>query len=218
MLRFKRFILEDMPYLDDEYDVDPTEADHRVQEIEYKLRSIKAAAGGKPLQKVTDIGSYELHHVPSEFTSPSSGRIYRRHHYVVKHKSKPIGVVDFSEEEPVKIGSEQLERHLSAQGPTFHPKHTGRRSEVPHLASRVYQTAAQHLNMPIVSGARQSRGGQNLWANLARMGRVRMISQRGVERIDKYNPDNPEHVAMAYPRLGQTGHYRYLVHHPESKK
>ena len=218
MLTFKQFLSEDFPYIDDEHEQSDEDKEFRAADLRQRVKSLDRARGDTPLKKIGEIGPYEVHHVPTEMVE-GGGHIYRQHHAVVKHKGNTVGVVTFSEEEPRPFGKGDLPKHLVSQHPLFQLSHSGRNSAVPALPSRVYQMMAQHLNMPIMSGSRQSRGGQRVWANLARLDRVSAVNARTGETIPHYNPDNPEHVDTAYPptdRGQQGGHYWYMVHHPKT--
>jgi hypothetical protein len=219
MLTFKQFISEDMPYLDDEYEQSAEDKAFRAADLRQRFKSLDRARGDTPLKKIGEIGPYEIHHVPTEIVGSISGYTYRQHHAVVTHKGNRVGTVTFSEEEPGPFGKGNLPKHLVSQHPLFQLSHSGKKAAVPGLPSHVYKMMAQHLNMPIISGSRQSRGGQRVWTNLARIGKVSAINARTGEHIPHYNPDNPQHVETAYPPTDQgqqSGHYWFMVHHPES--
>jgi hypothetical protein len=219
MLRFKQFISEDMPYLDDEYEQSKEDKTFRAADLRQRLKSLDAAKGDTPLKKIGEIGPYEVHHVPTEMAGLIGGHIYRQHHAVVTHKGNRVGVVTFSEEKP---GFMDLPKHLVSQHPLFQLSHSGRKARVSGLPSHVYRMISQHLNMPVVSGARQSRGGQNVWKNLAKMGKVSALNTRTGERIHDYDPDKPEHHNIVYSSTSgggyQSGYYWLLMHHPEQPK
>lgn len=208
-----------MPYLDDQYKETAADKAFRATDLRQRLKYIDSRRGEAQYKKIGNIGPYEVHHVPSEYIG-SQGDIFRTHHIMVTHRNKPIGAVNFSEEPAYATKTFELPAHIVAQGPIFVPRHSGSRSNIHALPSRVYQMVAKHFNMPIVSGFTQSRGGQSVWANLAKIGKVSAINTHTGEKISHYIPDNPEHVSAAYPQTDrgqQSGHYWFMMHHPENK-
>ena len=218
MLTFKQFLSEDMPYLEDDFSETEEDKAFRTTDLRQRIKYINSRKGNSQFTKIGNIGPYEVNHVPSEFTG-SVGTVYRTHHIVVTHRKKPIGAINFSEDTPKSLGNIDIPTHVVAQGPIFDIQHSGKKGRVSALPSRVYQMVASHLKMPIVSGSLQSRGGQNVWANLAKFAKVSAINTRSGEHIANYNPNNAEHVKTAYPptdRGQQAGHYWNMVHFPNS--
>lgn len=88
------------------------------------------------------------------------------------------------------------------------------------LMSMMYDAAARHLNTDILSDKSQTRGSQNIWAELARMGlgTVMGVHSQGEYRPFAFDPDDETHQRTVYSGSKYSGHYvdfrdQWLLHY-----
>lgn len=219
MLTFLQYLSEDMPVLDDEEDDSTHHQLHanRLFDLGYKRLQTYELVSGKP-KHIGSIGEYKVFHTKVEKTSSRSdvpGSVY--HHFTVHHGETPIGYVSFRQMNDTShsVGNREWESYLNASDlPRFRREHSGRRSSVHALPAKVYAMAAKHLKLPIVSGEMQSRGGMNIWKNLAGMhGGVRAVHAHSGEEF-QFNPHDPSHIKTAYDNRGLSGKMWSLIHEP----
>ena len=198
---------EDMPVLDDDYDDSTHHQLHanRLFDLGYKRLQTYELVSGKP-KHIGSIGPYNIFHTRVEKTSSRPnvpGSIY--HHFTVHHGETPIGYVSFNQRADGPDGKEWEAYLHPADLPRFKREHSGTRSSIHALPAKVYAMAAKHLKLPIVSGEMQSRGGINIWKNLAGLrGGVRAVHDRSGEQF-QFNPHDPKHIEMAYDHRGLSG-------------
>ena len=182
--------------------------------FEYGLKGLnKKFLKDKNPAKVGKIGPYEISHSISE---PEEGHHHQRvHTFMVHHEGQPVGYANFAERPPQKLGHIKIGTHLKNQSaPRF--LHRGKDSFVPNLASRVYEFAAGHLDLPIVSDSTQSPGGKSIWAGIARKNPVVAIDRYAWKptEITNYDPGNPEHVQKVYGPTRESDAW-VLLHKPK---
>ncbi len=229
MKRFIQYISEDFPMLEPLL-IANSDWDFR-QNLEKLSQLHSDPKTATEFSKAGEIGPYEVFHSKRTEVLPGVGYGKGRkenttvhHAFVVHHEGKPVGFVPFKELEPGDfrhIGKKFVGKYLTTgAAPRF--EHRGDISFVDNLPSRVYELAARHLDLPIVSDKTQSPGGRNIWRNIARQGTVSAVNRHAsgwdipgvVTNIPDYNPDDPEHEKHVYGETRDKDSW-VLIHKPE---
>lgn len=217
MLRFKQFLLEDMPLID----WDSQKAHHREAGDHYLNNELKKQAsrtkryGFEEPTHIGNIGPYRVHK-QRQVTEYGGNRRHTVYNFTVSHRNKKVGLVRFSERANATVGDIEFPRHITSEDlPRFLRSHSGGRSLVRDLPARVYELASNHLNVPIVSGSLHTLGGKNIWDNLAKTGSVSASNVDTREIIHRYNPD--EHAGKVYDDENTRGANWSLIYKPKNQ-
>ena len=140
---------------------------------------------------ITDKGEYHFHGHSENATSPyRDERMYSA--YITKKDNEGnhqvVGRSDFYE-------NQHLKDHFSSNFPKLNKEHTKQ-----GLMSELYKRWADHNKVSLISSRIHTRGGQNVWKELAQKGEVFARDTISGSKPIRYDSTNPNHIRRFYTK------------------
>lgn len=192
MKRFHQYILEDFPALAN----DIGKLSSPSQDIQSYVKP-QHIGSHKVGDTVFDFHTYSVFDGLQQKFVPHRGGLI-----TVRSESKTpkiVGAVQFDENSHDEIGTA-----YSPDTPRLHPDYRKK-----GLMSELYKKWSSHTGNTIRSGSFQSKGGQNVWKELGKSGKVKVFDQTGEKQGSvQYDPTNEQHNRVFFSNSRLNFYYK----------